>query len=393
MMRRVLSNRAKNLVRSPTIAAAERARKLRDEGRDIVSLTAGEPLDAPPPHVLEAAAQAPAKGFTKYPPVAGFADLRQAIAGQYTALTGVAIEPRQVVVSAGAKQAVWNAMLALVSPGDRVVLPTPIWGSFAEMIRLAQGEVIFLPTFANQGFRIDPVAFDRALVGASGFLFNSPGNPTGAAYTRNELAELARVLRRHPRVFVIVDEIYSRIYFGGDRCPGILQVAPDLAPRTVVADGVSKSYAMTGFRIGWTLSPSDVAQAITDLQGQTTSGAATPSQRAALAAIEGPQDFVARQCEVYRRRCAEAAAALRQIPGVACFEPEGAFYAYPDVSGVVRRMGLRSSEALADHLLEKTGLAVNSGEGFLTPGYLRISLAPSDQDVAEGLRRIATFAR
>jgi aspartate aminotransferase len=389
----MLSSRARGLVRSPTVTATERARKLRDEGRDIISLTAGEPLDAPPPHVLAAAAEAPSKGFTKYPPIAGYPDLRQAIAKQYLALSGVRVDPDQVVVSAGAKQAVWNAVLALVSPGERVILPTPIWGSFAEMIRLAQGEPLLMPCAPSRRFRIDPADLDRELSQAKGMIMNSPGNPTGATWTPDELSEIAQVIRRHPHAFVVTDEIYARIFFGSERAPGLLQVAPDLAPRVIVADGVSKSYAMTGFRIGWTISPREVAGAIKDFQGQTTSGAAAASQRAAFAAIEGPQDFVATQRSAYKQRCSRATAALREIPGVTCFEPEGAFYAFPDVSELCRRKGIASSADMRDQLLERTGLAVNSADGFFTEGYLRFSLAPSDRDVDEGLRRFASFAR
>jgi aspartate aminotransferase len=387
-----LAQRLDTVAPSATLALAQRAREMQAEGRDVVSLTAGEPDCGPPDHAVAAMKAALDRGETRYTDVPGIRDLRAAIADR-TSRPGATYGANDVVVSAGAKQAIFNALLAVMNEGDEGVVLAPYWLSYADMIRIAGGRVVTVDTREEDGFVPDAAKIEAALTPRTKLLvMNSPSNPAGAFYRRQDLEAIASVLRRHEGVLILSDDIYGRFLFG-ETPLSLLDVAPDLAPRTIVVDGCSKTYAMTGLRVGWAVGPKPIISAMTKLQGQSTSNVCTPAQYAALAALTGDQGFVARMLESFDARRRFVVGRLRAIPNVTCFDPKGAFYVFPSLERYVGRRlpdGSTVDDAfsICGHLLHAHGLVVVPGGPFGMRNHVRLSFATDMATLARGIDRL-----
>jgi len=373
---------------SQTVAMTDRAIELREAGRDIISLSVGEPDFATPPHVIEAAKAALDAGDTKYTAVGGTAAMKRAAALHFSRDLGIETSPERVVVSAGGKQAIFHAILATVSPGEEVIVPAPWWVSYPEIVRFAGGEVVPLITHAKNGFRFTPGDLD-ALIGprTSWLLLNSPGNPTGAVYPAEMLAGIGEVLRRHPRVMVMSDDIYAPLSYTGAQHATLAVVCPDLADRVLTVSGVSKSHAMTGFRIGVATGPEWLIKAMTKLQSHSSGNPASISQAAAVAAFEGPQDFLQDWRESFRARRDLTVAGINAVQGLSTPVPDGAFYCMVDAAPHMARFG--NDTALALHLLEH-GVAIVPASAFGGRDGFRISFATGEDTLREAIRRIAS---
>lgn len=387
-----LSRALARIAPSRTTAMTDRAMALRAEGRDIISLSVGEPDFATPAHVVQAAKDALDAGDTKYTAVAGSARLRAAAALHFERDLGIVVPPAQVIVSAGGKQAIFHALLATLDPGDAVLIPSPWWVSYPEIVRFAGAEVVDLPTRADGGFRINAAQLEAAITPATRWLLlNSPGNPTGATYPAEELRALGDVLRRHPRVLVMSDDIYAPLRYGAGAHATLAVECPDLADRVLTVSGVSKSHAMTGFRIGVAAGPLWLINAMARLQSHSSGNPASISQAAAVAAFEGPQDFLLAWRERFRARRDLCVAAINAIPGLSTPVPDGAFYCMVDAAPLMARFGGESpnaDEALCLHLLEH-GVAVVAASAFGGRDGFRISFAADEATLEEALRRIA----
>jgi len=382
-----LSARAQALKPSLTLTIAAKARQLRADGHDICSLSAGEPDFDTPAFIRQAAEAALEDGQTRYGPVAGEPALRQAIATKLAQENGVSLGFDQVLVTNGGKQALYNLFQVLLDPGDEVLLPSPYWLSYPEMAHLAGASVQLLPSEAESGFRLDPARLEAAITPASRLLvLNSPSNPTGMVMTRSEMEALAEVLRRHPRVAVVCDEIYEFLTAPGHRHHCFAAVAPDLAERTFLVNGFAKGWAMTGWRIGWLAGPTEVVKAAIALQSQSTSNVCSFAQFGALAAIRGPRACVQAMAAQFNERRSLLSEGLRAIPGLGLLPPEGAFYAFPDVSST----GL-DSMSFCNRLLEEQGLAVVPGVAFGDDHCIRLSCAASNATIEDGLARLRRF--
>lgn len=382
-----LSARARALQPSLTLAIAAKAKQLRAEGRDICSLSAGEPDFDTPAFIRQAAARALEEGHTRYGPAAGEPALRAAIAAKLTDENGLPTLPEQVLVTNGGKQALYNLFQVLLGPGDEVLLPSPYWLSYPEIAQLAGASVRYLPSDAAQGFRLDPGQLEAAITPASRLLvLNSPSNPTGMVLSRPELEAIAAVLRRHPQVAVVCDEIYEYLLAPGHSHHSFAAVAPDLADRVFVVNGCAKGWAMTGWRIGWLSGPQPVIAAAAALQSQTTSNVCSFAQFGALAAVAGPRDCVQAMAAQFNERRALLTAGLGAIPGLQLLPPEGAFYAFPDVS----HYGL-DSMLLCNRLLDEVGLAVVPGVAFGDDRCIRLSCAAAPATIHDGLERLQRF--
>ena len=379
---------------SPTIAVTNLARELRAAGRDIIGLGAGEPDFDTPDHIKEAAIAAIRRGETKYTAVDGTPELKAAIARKFRRENGLDYEPAEITVGTGGKQVLYNAFMATVDPGDEVVIPAPYWVSYPDMVRLAGGEPVFVPCPAENGFRLRPEDLERAITPRTKWLvLNSPSNPTGAAYRREELAAIAEVLRAHPQVRVMTDDMYEHLVYDDFVFTTIAQVAPDLKPRTLTVNGVSKAYAMTGWRIGYAGGPRELIRAMATIQSQSTSNPCSISQAAAVAALDGDQSFLAERNRVFRERRDLVVSMLDQAPGLSCPKPEGAFYVYPSCAGVIGKrppggQPITSSEDFARYLLEDAGVAVVHGAAFGLDPHFRISYATATELLEEACRRI-----
>ncbi len=383
----LLSARARALQPSLTLAITAKAKQLRTEGRDICSLSAGEPDFDTPAFIREAAAAALDAGHTRYGPAAGEPALREAIAAKLSQENRVPTRAEQVLVTNGGKQALYNLFQVLLGPGDEVLLPAPYWLSYPEIARLAGAAVKQLPSDAAQGFRLRPEQLEAAITPASKLLvLNSPSNPTGMVLSRPELEAIAAVLRRHPQVAVVCDEIYEFLLAPGHEHHSFAAVAPDLADRVFVVNGFAKGWAMTGWRIGWLTGPRNVIAAAAALQSQTTSNVCTFAQYGALAAVSGPRDCVQAMAAQFNERRALLTGGLRGIAGLKLLPPEGAFYAFPDVSA----HGL-DSMTLCNRLLDEVGLAVVPGVAFGDDRCIRLSCAASPATINEGLARLERF--
>ncbi len=383
----LLSARAQALQPSLTLAIAAKAKQLRAEGRDICSLSAGEPDFDTPAFIRQAAAAALEAGHTRYGPAAGEPALREAIAAKLSRENQVPTRPEQVLVTNGGKQALYNLFQVLLGPGDEVLLPAPYWLSYPEITRLAGASVKLLPSDAAQGFRLRPEQLEAAITPASKLLvLNSPSNPTGMVLSRPELEAIAAVLRRHPQVAVVCDEIYEFLLAPGHAHHSFAAVAPDLADRVFVVNGFAKGWAMTGWRIGWLAGPQAVVAAASALQSQTTSNVCTFAQYGALAAVSGPRDCVQAMAAQFNERRALLSDGLRGIAGLELLPPEGAFYAFPDVSA----HGL-DSMTLCNRLLDEVGLAVVPGVAFGDDRCIRLSCAASPATITDGLARLQRF--
>jgi aspartate aminotransferase len=388
-----LAARLLSIKPSATASFHQKALDLAARGVRVLGFGVGEPDFATPAHIVEAARSALSSGATRYTSVRGIATLRSAVCRDSARRRGgVQHREDEVVVSVGAKQSLFNLCFALLGPGDEAIVPTPCWVSYPEQCALAGATPVLVETTAEQGYKLTPAALERAITPRTRALFLcSPSNPTGAAYGAEELAALAEVLRRHA-LWVIIDEIYGSLVYDGFVQRSLLEVAPDLRERIVVVDGVSKRFAMTGFRIGWLLAPRHVAAACEVVQGQTTTSAATPMQHAALAALEGPLDAVETMRRAFEQRRAKVVAGLNAIEGVSCRLPEGAFYAFFDVRAHLGRTlfgrHVTDDVVLAELLLEHAHCALVPGSAFFAPGHLRMSYAASDADLDEGLARL-----
>jgi aspartate aminotransferase len=393
-MTKKLAARLSAVVPSATLAINARAQELRAKGVDVISFGAGEPDFDTPENVREAGRRAIAEGKTRYTPVSGIPELRKLIAETSAALRGVATKAENVTVTVGAKGALFNLALALFEEGDEVVIPTPCWVSYPEQVRLAGATPVFVPSTLEAGWKVQPADLAAALTARTkAVVLCSPSNPTGAAYTEAELRALADVLRPHD-CWIVTDEIYGALVYDGFVQRSILAVAPDLVDRTVVIDGASKTYAMTGWRVGWSIAPAALAKAMDTIQGQGATSTATFCQWAAIEAIRSPPTELVRMRALFEERRDRLVAGLRQLPGVRCGMPEGAFYAFPDVSAWLGKrtpmdQELRDDTDIAAWLLDATHVAVVPGSAFCAPGHLRLSYAVSVKSIDEALRRIA----
>ena len=382
-----LSARARALQPSLTLAIAARAKALRAEGEDICSLSAGEPDFDTPPFIRQAAAEALEAGHTRYGPVAGEPALREAIARKQSLENNVPTRVEQVLVTNGGKQALFNLFQVLLDPGHEVLLPVPYWLSYPEMVRLAGASLKLLPSSAATGFRLDPAQLEAAITPASRLLvLNSPSNPTGVVFSREELEAIAAVVRRHPQLAVVCDEIYEFLVAPGHRHHSFAAVAPDLADRTFLVNGFAKGWAMTGWRVGWLAGPREVVAAASALQSQSTSNVCSFAQFGALAAISGSRDCVRAMAARFDARRRLLSDGLATIADLSLVEPEGAFYAFPDVSA----WGL-DSMTLSQRLLEEVGLAVVPGIAFGDDRCIRLSCAASEATISDGLERLSRF--
>ncbi len=387
-----ISDRIKRMAASQTLAMSQKSSELRAAGVDVINLSVGEPDFNTPDHIKAAAKKAVDDNYTRYPPVPGYMDLREAIAKKLKQENGLDFSPAQVVVSGGAKQSLSNIILSCINPGDEVIIPVPAWVSYIEMVKLADGVNVLVPAGIENDFKITPEQLEQAITPRSRMLLLcSPSNPSGSVYSRQELEGLVAVLARHPEITVLSDEIYEHINYTGSFTS--MASFPEIADRTVIVNGVSKAYAMTGWRVGFMAGPLALAKAVTKLQGQTTSGISSIAQRAALAAYIGSQECVVEMREAFRRRRDLVVAMAREIPGLKVNEPQGAFYLFPEVSAYIgKRFGdkvIADDNDLCMYLLEEAHVATVSGSAFCLPGYIRLSYAASDEALAEALRRIA----
>jgi len=393
-----LSQRAAAMAPSPTLAMDAKAKALRRQGVDVIGFSVGEPDFDTPAHIREAAVEAIAKGYTRYTPAGGIPELKEAIVEKLAKVNGLQYSPDQVVVSVGAKHALYNAFQVLLDPGDEVIIPSPYWVSYADQVRLAGGQPVVIPTSEETGFKLTAEQLREHLTPRTrALVLNSPSNPTGTVYSREELAALAAVVLSHPECLIIADEIYEPFIYDGHRHVSIGSLSPEVQARTLLINGVSKMYAMTGWRIGYAAGPKELIQAMTDLQSQSTSNPTSVSQWAAVAALRGPQDCVAEMVAAFRKRRDLMLEGLRALPGVTCRQPEGAFYLFPRVDAVFgRRHGdtvINNSSDLAMALLNEARVAVVPGSAFGCEGYLRLSYAASTEQIQAGLERLAAFWR
>lgn len=386
----ILSDRVRRVRPSPTLAVTAKAAELKAKGRDIISLGAGEPdFDTPEP-IRAAAIDAINAGFTRYTAVEGILSLRQAIAKRLRNDQGLDYAPHEIIVSTGGKQSIYNLFQAVLNPGDEVIIPAPYWVSYPDMVLLAGGEPVIVLAGQSQGFKLAPAQLEAAITEKTRIvMFNSPSNPTGVAYTRADWAAMAEVLRAHPNVLIATDDMYEKILWADEPFSNIAMVAPDLLPRLILLNGVSKAYAMTGWRIGYAAGPKEIIQAMNTIQSQSTSGACSIAQVAAQAAIEGDQSEIQMMVQSFKARHDFMVTGLNAIRDVACLPSQGAFYNFPDVSAVITRLKLADDVALAELLLDEAGVAVVPGTAFGAPGYIRLSYATSMAALQEAMQRMA----
>lgn len=392
-----LSSRVGLIKPSATMAVAERASALRAQGTDLVDFGAGEPdFDTPEP-IKDAAAEAMRNGATKYTPVGGTDALKTAIVTKLQRDNGLTYDKCEVLASCGGKHSLFLAFQALFGPGDEVIIPSPFWVSYPDMLMLAGAQSRFVRTTAESGFKVSPEALEAAITpGTRAVILNSPSNPTGAAYCAEELAPLLDIIARHDLI-VISDDVYEMMVYGGLRRTHVLGLRPQLRERTLVVNSVSKTYAMTGWRIGYTAGPAHVIKAMATLQGQMTSNPSSVAQAAAVQALAGPQDAVTHMVREFGRRAQFVVERLRAVPDVVCPKPQGAFYVFPNVAAYLNRKGagaaLKTGDDLAAYLIDSAHVAVVGGSDFGYPEHIRISYATSMQNLERGLDRIDTALR
>jgi aspartate aminotransferase len=384
-----VSRRVQRVKPSPTLAVTARAARLKAEGKDVIGLGAGEPDFDTPVHVAKAGIDAIQTGFTRYTNVDGVNELKDAIIAKFERDNAIKYERSQVLISSGAKQTIYNLCMAVLDPGDEAIIPAPYWVSYPDMVLLADGLPVMPFAGASQGYKITPRQLSTAITSKTRLvLLNSPCNPTGAAYTRAELRALADVLVDHPRILIGTDDMYEKIYWASEPFCSLLTVAPELYGRTITINGVSKAYAMTGWRIGYCGGPKEIISAMSTIQGQSTSNASSISQKAAIAALAGDQECVAKMNEAFKQRHDFIVAGLNSLPGVSCLPGAGTFYAFADVSKAVSAHGCRDDGELAELLLNEGGVAVVPGGGFGAPGHIRLSFACSMQTLEKALERM-----
>lgn len=393
----VIAQRLSRIKPSPTIAVSSKARELKAAGRDVIGLGAGEPDFDTPDHIKDAAIEAIRRGETKYTAVDGTPALKQAICDKFKRDNGLDYRPEQVSVGTGGKQVLYNALMASLNPGDEVVIPAPFWVSYPDMTLLAEGVPVAVPCSQNNGFKLRADDLEKAITRKTRWLIlNSPSNPTGAAYSWDEMKALTDVLKRHPQVWVMTDDMYEKLVYDGFEFCTPAQVEPELYERTLTVNGVSKAFSMTGWRIGYAAGPADLIKAMAVMQSQSTTNPSSISQAAAVAALNGPQDFLAERNEIFRQRRDLVVARLDRCPGLTCSRPEGAFYVYPSCAGTIGKTApdggkIRSDEDFATKLLEAEGVAVVHGAAFGLSPYFRISYATSTDVLEDACDRIERF--
>lgn len=374
---------------SATIAMAAKAGELKAEGKDVLSLSMGEPDFDTPEHIRQAAAEAIEAGHTRYTPVDGTPELKQAVISKFQRDNELEYEPDQILVSNGCKQSLFNLMQAMIGDGDEVLVPAPYWVSYPDMVRLAGGAPVILNTDSRNGYLVTPSQLEASITERTRLLvLNSPSNPSGRAYTRQQLAEIGEVLLDHPKIIVCTDDIYEHIWWADEPFSTLAQVVPALQERTVVANGVSKAYAMTGWRIGYVGGPAEIIKEMKKIQSQSTSNPCSVSQAAAVAALNGDQACVGEMCTAFKERHDWLIPALDALPGVRCEPGEGAFYAFADFSEAIEKLGLGDDIELAEHLLDKALVASVPGSAFGTVGHLRLSFACSLDTLKTAVERI-----
>ncbi len=387
-----ISNRIQALSPSATLAMSQKSNELKAQGVDVINLSVGEPDFFTPDHIKEAAKRAIDENYSFYTPVPGYLSLRKAICGKLLRENNLHFTPEQIIVSNGAKQSLCNCILSLVNPGDEVVIPTPAWVSYVEMVKLAEGKCVLVPATVEQNFKITPKQLSDAITpNTKMIILCSPSNPTGSVYSKEELKELADVLAAHPDIIILADEIYEHINYTGEF--NSISQFENVRDRVVIVNGVSKAYAMTGWRIGFIAAPLWIAKANSKLQSQYTSGCSSIAQKAAEEAYNGPQDCVKEMRKAFERRRDLIVSLLKEIPGLKINHPEGAFYIFPEVSAYFGKSygkyTINSSNDLAMYLLEEAHVATVDGEAFCAPGYIRLSYATSDDNIREAAKRIA----
>ena len=379
---------------SPTLAAIQKARDLKAEGRDVISLGAGEPDFDTPPHIIEGAKAAMDKGETRYTPVNGTTELREAICAKFKRDNGLDYSTDQIAVGCGGKQIIFNAMMATLDPGDEVIIPAPFWVSYPDIVLLFEGKPVFIDCPAGNGFKLRPEDLEAAITERTKWIIlNSPSNPSGAGYSWDDTKAITDVLLRHQHVHVLTDDIYEHVVYDGFTFCTPAEVEPGLMGRTLTLNGVSKGYCMTGWRLGFAGGPEDLIKAMTKVQSQSTTHTSSITQAAAVIALAGPQDFIAANNEVFRKRRDLVVSMLNQADGLSCPNPEGAFYVYPSCAGVLGRKTadgktIESDEDFVTYLLESEGVAAVQGAAFGLSPHFRISYATSTELLEEACRRI-----
>jgi len=385
-----LSDRVQSIKPSPTLAVTARAAAMRAAGKDIIGLGAGEPDFDTPEHIKQAAIQALNNGFTKYTAVDGTPSLKQAIVTKFKQENGFDYTSKQILVSSGGKQSFYNLAQALINPGDEVIIPAPYWVSYPDMVLLAGGVPVIVSAPQAQSFKLTPQQLQEALTPKTRlFVINSPSNPTGVAYTQDELKALGNVLKDFPNVIVATDDMYEHIRWNDGPFVNILNACPELYERTMVLNGVSKAYSMTGWRIGYCAGPANLIEAMTNIQSQSTSNPTSFAQVGAEAALKGDQSFIGEMVKAFKERHDYVLAALNSISSVTCLAADGAFYLFPNVQAAINKMDMADDVALAENLIENAGVAVVPGSAFGCPGHVRLSIATSMANLQGAMARLS----
>ena len=385
-----LSDRVQNIKPSPTLAVTNRAAELRAAGKDIIGLGAGEPDFDTPKHIKDAAIEALNKGFTKYTAVDGTPSLKKAIIDKFQRDNGLSYQPDQILVSCGGKQSFFNMALALLNAGDEVVIPAPYWVSYPDMVRIAEGTPVIVETEQSNRFKMTAIQLEAAITPKTKLVvLNSPSNPSGVAYTEAELKELAEVLLKYPNILIATDDMYEHILWAEGGFHNIVTVCPELYDRTVVMNGVSKAYSMTGWRIGYIGGPEVLVKAMKKIQSQSTSNPTSISQYAAEAALNGNQDCIQEMLSAFKVRHDYLVKALNELPGVECIESDGTFYAFPSFKGAIQAAGCETDVEFAEKMLIEAEVALVPGSAFGTPGHMRLSYATSMENLETAISRLA----
>lgn len=395
-----LSDRVQTIKPSPTLAVTARAAKLKAEGKDIIGLGAGEPDFDTPQHIKDAAIAAINKGLTKYTPVGGTPGLKNAIVAKFKRENNFDFEAKQILVSCGGKQGFFNLALSVINPGDEVIIPAPYWVSYPDIVLIAEGKPVFIDTGIEQNFKISAQQLEAVITSKTKMLvINSPSNPSGAVYTMDELKALGEVLRKHPQILIATDDMYEHILLSDQKFINIANACPDLFPQTVVLNGVSKAYSMTGWRIGYCGGPADIITAMENVQSQSTSNPSSISQAAAEAALNGDQSCIHPMVSAFKERNTFVTEQLNQIHGVRCISSDGAFYAFADARQAMddlykrKLISVQNDIAFSEYLLENAGVAIVPGSAFGCEGYMRLSFATSLQNLQQALSRIKSLLK
>lgn len=392
-MELTLAQRVTRIKPSPTLAVTAKAGELKAQGKDVLSLGAGEPDFDTPQHIKDAAHQAIRDGKTKYTPVGGTPALKQAIIDKMARDNALTYTPKQVLASVGGKQACYNLCQALLNEGDEVLIPAPYWVSYPDMVLLADGTPVTLPTTLDTRFKITPGQLEAAITPRTRMIWlNSPSNPSGMAYSKAELAALGEVLLKHPQIIIASDDMYEKILWSGEPYSNIINACPALYDRTVIIHAVSKTYSMTGWRLGWACGPAKLITAMSDIQSQSTSNPTSIAQAAAVEALNGDQRCVDDMVAAFKRRHDDLVADLNTVPGVKCPAGDGTFYVFPNVEGLMAKLGCTTDLELSDKLLNEALVAVVPGSAFGTPGHLRLSFATSETVLKQSVERLRKIA-